>query len=487
VSVHEVAIEKALVNGAAMRQVLVKQREAALNEGHVSADVRIDRLRRGLACVSKYQQQFVEALNTDFGCRPRELSLLADVAGSVMPMQHALKHLRQWMKPQRRKTVFPLNLLGGRCQIEFQPLGVVGIISPWNYPLHLTFSPLADVLAAGNRALIKPSELTPSVSEVMVSCVREAFDSCEVDIFTGGIELASAFCDLSFDHLVFTGSTSVGRQVMVAAAKNLVPVTLELGGKSPVLIGRSANMPQAVERIVLGKMMNSGQTCIAPDYLLLPEEALESVIVAIKDSFMKMYPSIIDNPEYTSVINARHLQRLQGVVAEARQGGASVVEINPAQEVMESSARGRKMPLTLIVNPVEGSRALEEEIFGPILPIKTYKNINEAIDYVNHKPHPLALYYFGCDRFEERMVLNTTCSGSVCVNDVVMQVMQENLPFGGVGPSGMGAYHGEDGFKAFSHAKSVYRQSRFDVARLAGLIPPYGKITERTIRQQTKF
>jgi len=246
-------------------------------------------------------------------------------------------------------------------------------------------------------------------------------------------------------------------------------------------------MPQAIERIVLGKMMNSGQTCIAPDYLWLPEEALESVIVALKDNFESMYPSIIDNPEYTSVINARHLQRLQGVVAEARQAGARVIEMNPAQEVMELFLEARKMPLTLIVNPAEGSHALEGEIFGPILPIKTYKNINEAIDYVNHKPRPLALYYFGHDQFEERMVLDTTCSGSVCVNDVVMQVMQENLPFGGVGPSGMGAYHGEDGFKAFSHAKSVYRQSRFDVARLAGLIPPYGKSTERTIRQNIKF
>ena len=470
----------------AMMKVLDAQRQDYINEGHVSAETRIDRLNRGVAAVAKYQDRLVEALNTDFSCRPRELSMLTDIAGSIMPMKTATKHLRSWMKPEKRKTMFPLNLLGGRSRVEYQPLGVVGVLSPWNFPVNLTFAPLAEVLAAGNRAIIKPSEFTPTVSEVMAELVRDAWDEKEVAIFTGGPEVGAAFTSLPFDHMIFTGATSIARHVMAAAAKNLVPVTLELGGKSPVLVSRSADIKAAVSRIMLGKTMNAGQICLAPDYLMVPEEKLDEVIAEVHKAVGEMYPKLLDNPQYTSVVNDRHFQRLQENLADARAKGAEVIEINPAGEDFATQQGTQKIAPTVIKNPTEDMRVLEEEIFGPLLPIKTYKDFDETINYVNSKPRPLGLYYFGQDAAEERKVLDRTTSGGVCVNDVIMQIMQEDLPFGGVGPAGMGSYHGYDGFKTFSHAKGIYRQPKFDIAGLAGMRPPYGKKTESSIKMQTK-
>jgi coniferyl-aldehyde dehydrogenase len=469
-----------------MTKVLDAQRADYLAEGHVSAETRIDRINRGLASIVKFQDQLVDALNTDFTCRPRELSMLTDIAGSIMPMKSAAKHLRKWMKPEKRKTMFPLNLLGGRSRVEYQPLGVVGILSPWNFPVNLTFGPLAEVLAAGNRSIIKPSEFTPSVSEVMAELVKDAWDEKEVAVFTGGPEVGAAFTAMPFDHMIFTGATSIARHVMAAAARNLVPVTLELGGKSPVLISRSANIKQAVGRIMLGKTMNAGQICLAPDYLMVPEEKLDEVISEIQTSVAEMYPKLLDNPQYTSVVNDRHYQRLQENLEDARSKGAEVIEINPAGEDFANQQGTQKIPPTLIKNPTEDMRVLEEEIFGPLLPIKTYKDFNETIDYVNSKPRPLGLYYFGEDNNEERQVLDRTTSGGVCLNDVIMHIMQEDLPFGGVGPAGMGSYHGHDGFKTFSHAKAIYKQPKFDIAGLAGMRPPYNKKTESSIKMQTK-
>ena len=470
----------------AMMKVLDAQRQDYINEGHVSAETRIDRLNRGVAAVARHQDRLVEALNTDFSCRPRELSMLTDIAGSIMPMKTATKHLRSWMKPEKRKTMFPLNLLGGRSRVEYQPLGVVGVLSPWNFPVNLTFAPLAEVLAAGNRAIIKPSEFTPTVSEVMAELVRDAWDEKEVAIFTGGPEVGAAFTSLPFDHMIFTGATSIARHVMAAAAKNLVPVTLELGGKSPVLVSRSADIKAAVSRIMLGKTMNAGQICLAPDYLMVPEEKLDEVVAEVHKAVGEMYPKLLDNPQYTSVVNDRHFQRLQENLADARAKGAEVIEINPAGEDFAAQQGTQKIAPTVIKNPTEDMRVLEEEIFGPLLPIKTYKDFDETINYVNSKPRPLGLYYFGQDAAEERKVLDRTTSGGVCVNDVIMHIMQEDLPFGGVGPAGMGSYHGYDGFKTFSHAKGIYRQPKFDIAGLAGMRPPYGKKTESSIKMQTK-
>ncbi len=469
-----------------MLQVLEAQRQDYLRAGAVSAETRIDRLDRGIDVLLKYQDKVIEALNSDFSCRAREVSLLTDIAASVTPLKHARKHLQKWMKPQKRPTMFPLNLLGGRSRIEYQPLGVVGVISPWNFPVNLTFGPLAGILAAGNRALIKPSEFTPATSEVMAEMVAEAWDEKEVALFTGGPEVGQAFSGLPFDHLLFTGATSVARHIMAAAARNLVPVTLELGGKSPVILSRSADIEKSLERIMVGKTLNAGQICLAPDYLMVPEEKLEAVIAAAQKAVSAMYPTILDNPQYTAVVNQRHFERLQGYLQEAQERGTRTVIINPAGEDFQAREGNRKIPPTLISQPADDLKVMQEELFGPLLPIRTYQDFNETIDYVNANPRPLAAYYFGEDKAEEEAVLTRTTSGGACVNDVIMHIMQEELPFGGVGPSGMGAYHGEEGFRTFSHAKSVYRQANANVGKLGGMLPPYGKATEKTISMQVK-
>jgi len=469
-----------------MQEVLDAQRQACLAEGGVSAATRYDRLQRGIDVVQKYEDRIIEALNTDFTCRPREVTLLTDVAASVQPMKHAIKHLEKWMRPRKRPTMFPLNLLGGRSRIEYQPLGVVGVISPWNFPVNLTFGPLAGILAAGNRAMIKPSEYTPATSEVMAEMVGEAWDETEVAIFPGGPDVGQTFSGLPFDHLLFTGATGIARHIMAAAARNLVPVTLELGGKSPVILSRDADLELAAQRIMLGKTLNAGQICLAPDYLLVPEERLADVVAILKSTTEAMYPTMLANPEYTSVVNERHYQRLQAYLDDARSRGAAPEAINPAGEDFTNQQNSYKIPPTLIVNPPEDSQVLEDEIFGPLLPIRTYGDFSEAIAYVNAKPRPLAAYYFGSSGDEEEAILKRTTSGGVCINDVIMHVSQEELPFGGIGPSGMGAYHGEAGFRNFSHAKSVYRQTRFNVAKLTGLLPPYGPKTEKNIRLQMK-
>jgi coniferyl-aldehyde dehydrogenase len=469
-----------------MNAVLKAQREDYLKEGAVSAESRIDRLERGIDVSIKYQDKLIEALNSDFSCRSREVTLITDVAASVAPMKHAKKHLRKWMKAEKRSTMFPLNLMGGRSSIEYQPLGVVGVISPWNFPVNLTFGPLAGILAAGNRAMIKPSEFTPATSAVMAEMVKEAWDEKEVAIFDGGPEVGQAFSGLAFDHLLFTGATSIARHIMAAAARNLVPVTLELGGKSPVIISRSADIDKAVGRIMVGKTLNAGQICLAPDYLMVPEEKLHEVIAACQKAVAEMYPTLLDNDEYTSMINDRHYDRLNSYLAEAEERGVKVIPLNPANEDFSAQQGTRKIPPTLISEPTDDMKVMQEELFGPLLAIKTYKEFDETINFVNANPRPLAAYYFGEDKREEHAMLTRTTSGGACINDVIMHVMQEELPFGGVGASGTGSYHGLSGFKNFSHAKSVYRQAKFNVAKLGGMLPPYGKATESTIKMQLK-
>ena len=471
---------------AEMTAVLDAQRAAYLKEGAVSAEVRIDRLTRGIDGLIKYQDQFVEALNKDFSCRPRQASMLTDVAASITGMKHAIKHLKKWMKAEKRPTMFPLNLLGGRSRIEYQPLGVVGVIAPWNFPVYLTFGPLAGVLAAGNRAMVKPSEFTPATSAVMAEMVADTWSENEVAMFDGGPEVGQAFSSLPFDHLLFTGATSIARHIMAAASRNLVPVTLELGGKSPVIISRSADIQKSIGRIMLGKTLNAGQICLAPDYLLVPEEKLHEVIAAAQKAVSEMYPKLLDNEEYTSVINDRHYDRLNGYLKEAEERGVKVIAINPANEDFGAQVGTRKIPPTLIPEPADDLKVMEEELFGPILPIRTYKEFDETINYINAKPRPLAAYYFGNDSSEEKAVIERTTSGGVCINDVIMHIMQEELPFGGVGPSGMGAIHGFEGFKTFSHAKSIYRQASLNVGKLGGMLPPYNKTTESTIKMQMK-
>ena len=470
----------------AMLALLDRQREDYLKQGVVSAATRRDRLERAVSLLMAHQDRLVEAMSSDFGHRSAHQSLFTDIAGSVGPLRHAQKHLEKWMRPEKRKAgPFPLNLLGAKARVDYQPLGVVGVISPWNFPVNLTFTPLAGILAAGNRCMIKPSEYTPETSAVMAEIFPTVFDELEIAVVTGGPQTGADFSSLPFDHLLFTGATSVARHVMRAAAENLVPVTLELGGKSPVVVGRSADMQKTTDAIMTGKMLNAGQICLAPDYVFVPDDRLDEFVESSARSVEKMFPTLLDNPDYTSVVNQRHYERLTGYIAEARDKGANVIEVNPANEDFRQQPH-HKIPPTLIVNPDESLQVMQDEIFGPVLPVKGYGRLEDSIDYINHHPRPLGLYYFGTDRAEESKVLNHTTSGGVTVNDVVMHVAQEDLPFGGVGPSGMGAYHGLDGFRTFSHAKAVFSQSKVNVAELAGLRPPYGEKMLKMVRQQMR-
>ena len=459
---------------ADMQAILDRQKKAYIAEGYVSAEARIDRIDRAVNLLKKHGSRLCEAMAADFGHRSLDLSKMTDIDGAIGPLEHSKKHVKQWMKSEKRKVMFPLGLLGGRARIEYQPLGVVGCISPWNFPVQLTFAPLAGIFAAGNRTMIKPSEFTAETSEAMKEIFAEAFDEEEVAVFTGGPDVGGAFSRLPFDHLLFTGATSIAKHVMKAAAENLVPVTLELGGKSPVILGRSANMEMAATNIMAGKTMNAGQICLAPDYVMLPEESRDEFVAAARDSVAKMYPNIKDNPDYTSIINERHFERLNGYLDDAREKGAEVVEINPADEDFSQQEHYR-IPPTLVLDPSEDMKIMQEEIFGPLLPVKQYKDVQETVDYVNANDRPLGLYYFGEDSNEERKVLTETTSGGVTVNDVIMHIAQEDLPFGGVGPSGMGSYHGHDGFKNFSHAKAVYSQSKTVSKLAAAMRPPYKK------------
>ncbi len=468
-----------------MLQILERQRSSYISEGAVSLATRIDRLDRAVGILVDYGDRFCEAMREDFGHRSVHQSMFTDIASSLGPLKHAKKHVSKWMRPEKRKAEFPFSIVGSRARIEHQPLGVVGAISPWNFPVQLTFAPLAGIFAAGNRVMIKPSEFTPLTSDLMREAFASAFDETEVAVITGGPETGAAFSGLPFDHLLFTGATSIAKHVMRAASENLVPVTLELGGKSPVIVGRSADMQQATDRIMMGKTLNAGQICLAPDYVMVPRERQQEFVESAQRSVQRMFPTLLDNPDYTSIVNGRHFERLTGYVDDAREKGAEVVEMNPANEDFRQQPH-HKVPPTLILDPSEEMKVMQDEIFGPLLPVKSYDAVDDTIGYVNEHDRPLGLYYFGTDAGEERKVLDQTTSGGVTVNDVIMHISQEDLPFGGVGPSGMGAYHGREGFLTFSHQKSVYSQSRVDVMQKLGMTPPWGDKFMGMIKSQIK-
>ncbi len=468
-----------------MQTLLDRQREACLEAGEVPAALRRDRIDRAIGILVDHGDALTEAMCADFGHRSLHQSMFTDIAGSLGPLTHARKHLHRWMRPERRKAEMPFSLLGARAWIEHQPLGVVGVISPWNFPVQLTFAPLAGIFAAGNRCMIKPSEYTPATSELLRELFAAAYDEDEVAVVTGGAETGAAFASLPFDHLLFTGATAIARHVMRAAADNLVPVTLELGGKSPVIIGRSADLRQASERIMFGKTLNAGQICLAPDYVMVPEDRAEEFVSESRQAVARMFPTLLDNPDYSSIINQRHYDRLSGYLEDAREQGARLEPLNPADEDFRQQPH-HKLPPTLILDPSDRMQVMQEEIFGPLLPVCTYSDVDEAIGRINAGPRPLGLYYFGQDRGEERRVLTRTTSGGVTLNDVIMHVSQEDLPFGGVGDSGMGAYHGIDGFRTFSHRKAVYRQTRVNLAARVGFLPPWGDRFTRLVKGQIR-
>jgi len=467
----------------AMMATLQRQRDAFTAARPESMSVRKDRLKRIIAMMKETGEEFARAISRDFGHRSHEQSLMTDIMPSVTAAKYCLKHMDAWARTEKRKPNFPLGLFGAKAELRYEPKGVVGVVSPWNFPVGLTIGPVAQAFAAGNRVMIKPSEFTEDTSELMKEVFARYFAEEEMAVFTGGPDVGQAFCGLPFDHLLFTGATSVGKHVLRAAADNLVPVTLELGGKSPTILGRSANVERAGERIAMGKMLNAGQICLAPDYMIVPQELEERAIGAVSNAVSAMYPTLLNNDDYTSVVNAKHRDRIQGLIDDAKAKGAEAIEINPGNEDF-SASNGHKMPLTILRNVDDDMKVMQDEIFGPVLPIKTYKGIDEAIDYINAHDRPLGLYYFGEDAGERERVLTRTISGGVTVNDVVMHVSIDDLPFGGVGPSGMGSYHGPEGFKTFSHARSVYTQPKFDLAKLAGLKPPYGPTTRKTLARE---
>jgi coniferyl-aldehyde dehydrogenase len=456
--------------------LLALQRDAFLQTSPASLDDRLADLEKLRRATKSNAQRIAAAISSDFGNRSRQETLLAEIWPVLAAIRHTKKHLAEWMQPKKVPVAFELR--GGRAQILHQPVGVVGIISPWNYPFQLAIMPLMAALAAGNRVLLKPSELTPNTSQFLSEFLGKLFAPDKVATVLGGPEVGSAFARLPFDHLFFTGSTAVGRLVMQAAAENLTPVTLELGGKTPCILGEDAVLATAAKSIVSGKLLNAGQTCIAPDYVLLPQARREEFIALLSEQVKAFYPSLESNPDYTAIINDHHYQRVRRYLDEAKAKGARLIELNPAQE--ELTPQARKLAPTLVIEPDENLALMREEIFAPVLPIKSYGQIDEAVAFVNRRPRPLALYYFGVDRAARDKVLRQTVSGGVAVNETLMHILVDDLPFGGIGASGMGAYHGLAGFETFSHRKGVFVQGRFNAARL--LHPPFGWVGKLMVK-----
>jgi coniferyl-aldehyde dehydrogenase len=459
-----------------MRATFDAQRSAFARQSPPSLQQRRSDLTKLKDAVERNADRLAQAISADFGNRSRHETEIGEVLPVLAAIRHARRHLRDWMRP--KSVPVPAELLPARARILYQPVGVVGIISPWNYPFQLAVAPLVAALSAGNRVMLKPSELTPRTADFLSELLAAIFPADQVATVTGGPDTGRAFAGLPFDHLFYTGSTAVGRMVMKAAAENLTPVTLELGGKSPCILAEDAPLPGAVESIVYGKLLNSGQTCIAPDYVLVPERKLDEFVKLASGTIAKFYPALAVNPDYTSIIDARHYQRLTQYIAAAKASGARVIEINPAHEPLPGETR--KLTPTLVIDPQDDLAIMREEIFGPLLPVKTYRRIDDAIDYVNSRPRPLALYYFGASRDQRDEVLRRTLSGGASINTTLFHFAVEDLPFGGIGASGIGAYHGEFGFQTFSHRKAVFLQSRINGARL--LYPPFGRLTDVVLR-----
>lgn len=457
-----------------------RQRAATRASPFPAWEERADRLRRLKVLVEQHEAAIAQAIDADFGGRPAIETELAEVFPSLDEIKTALRRGPKWMKPRRAGV--SLWFLPASAEVLPTPLGVVGIIVPWNYPLLLAVGPMATALAAGNRVMVKLSELTPTYATLMQQLVSKAFSDDEVCVITGGPEVAAEFSALPFDHLLFTGSTPVGRKVMAAAAASLTPVTLELGGKSPAVIAPGYPLEHAVQRIMVGKALNAGQTCIAPDYVLLPREQLQPFVAAARQVMQKSYPTGLADPDFCSIVNARHYGRLVQSLDEAAALGAGVEPLFSGQP--RDDLRHRLAP-TLLIDPPDQTSVMRDEIFGPLLPLVPYDKLEDAMQFVNARPHPLALYWFDHDSARTARALRQLPAGGVTVNDTLLHITQHSLPFGGVGASGMGGYHGQWGFDTFSKLKPVFRQ-----ARLNGLflfLPPYSALMRRLLGWMKRF
>lgn len=469
---------------ADMLTLLKAQRMHLLTAGAPSLDTRIARINRLIDLIADNQDALCDAVSADFGNRSKAETLIADIGGTLTELKHAKSHLAQWMKPTRAKVDFPLNLFGGKARIEYQPLGVIGIVAPWNFPIYLAIGPMGEAFAAGNSVMLKPSEFTPKTSALMKQLIEDTFSPNEAVVITGGVETGVNFTRLPFDHMLFTGATSIGKHILHAAADNLVPVTLELGGKSPAIVTDNADMEVATSRIAAGKLFNAGQVCLAPDYAMVPRAKVGDFVSQVKAKMAAAYPKLRGNPDYTHIVTDRQHDRLKALVQQARESGAEVIEVNPANESFEGSNE-KVMPPTIIVDPSPELDVMSDEIFGPVLPVIPYDTIEQAINFVNARPRPLALYVFSKDASEQEKVLSNTTSGGACINDTIMHSIHQSLPFGGVGPSGMGAYHGHHGFKLFSHEKAVYKQINMD-GPFKPLRPPFGGKFKKAVAPMLK-
>ncbi len=439
-----------------------EQKSAFRKNPMPTLEQRKENLKTLKSVLLKNQSRFLAAINKDFSSRSDDETLLAEMMPAIQGINYALKNVSAWMKPSKRHV--SLMFQPASNSVNYQPIGVVGVIVPWNYPLFLAAGPLTGALAAGNRVMIKMSEYTPETSQLFKEVIEGAFPENLVSVTTGDADVGIEFSKKPWGHLLFTGSTSVGRHVMRAAAENLTPVTLELGGKSPAIISADVPMDDAAERIAFGKAFNVGQTCVAPDYVLCPSDRIDQFVTSFKSRFATMYPTLKDNNDFSSIIDNRQRDRLKHYLDDAINKGATVIEVNPANE--DFSQGTRKLPIHLVLNANDTMLVMQEEIFGPILPVVAYNQIDEAIDYVNDRPHPLALYFFGYDKEAQQHILDNTHSGGVCINDTLMHVAQDDMPFGGVGTSGMGHYHGEEGFKTFSNGKGVFSKQRINSGKV---------------------
>ena len=451
------------------RQIFELQQAASRREPAPSLQARLDVLGEVRRLVADHQAALAQAISGDFGVRSRSETDLLEAAPLFSALRHARRHLAGWMRSERRPV--EITFQPARAWVRHEPLGVVGIVAPWNYPLLLTLSPLVDVLAAGNRALLKPSELTPRFSELLQRLIAERFDPAQVAVVTGGPEAAAAVSALPFDHLVFTGSTNVGRKVMQAAAANLTPVTLELGGKSPAVVCPDYPLDKAARSIAFGKFVNAGQTCIAPDYALVPAAKADAFAEAVMAQVRRGYPTVAHNDDYSSLITQRHYDRLADAVEAARAGGARVLTHDD-----DGARQAHKLGPTVVLDAPPDSLLLSEEIFGPVLPVVGYARLEDALAFIAARDRPLALYAFTHDARAQAQVLDGAISGGVTLNGTLLHIAQESLPFGGVGPSGMGAYHGREGFRRFSHARSVYKVGPFNAFERLG--PPWGAMAK---------
>jgi len=456
-----------------VNQCFKSQQARFISAPYRSYDERINDLKKLKKLLVDNQDAFIDALDKDFGGRSADDTKIGDIMTSVSGLDYTIKNLKKWMKPEKRKV--DLLFQPAKASILFQPLGVVGVVVPWNYPVFLSIGPLATALAAGNCVMLKMSEFSTETAKLLADLVQKDFNQNQIAVVGGEVDIATAFTSLAFDHLFFTGSTNVGKIVMRAAAENLVPVTLELGGKSPAIIDDEIDIKLAVSRFILGKVLNSGQTCVAPDYIFCPEGKVDELVEELRNVYSKMYPKVNGNKDCTSIINDAQFTRLNGLIADAKEQGANIIPLVDEPSV----ATGRQMPLTVLTNVNDNMKVMQQEIFGPIIPIFTYKSTEEAIQYINKNDRPLALYIYSFDKTFQQNILLNTHAGGVCINEATFHVANDDLPFGGIGASGMGQYHGKEGFRTFSHAKSILEKGRISFAHL--LFPPFGGMIHKLV------